>query len=702
MGLGVSIFLIAVGAILTWAVNATVSGLELQTIGVILMVVGALGLVLSMIFWSSWGGVGGGDSPDRPTSRTARASSSASFSASHPFEREAAPGPPLLVRLGDAAARTRTSSRCPAPTRPGSGRPSGARSRARCRARARCRRRRARGSGRGGRTSRRSARARRRGMPSPRSRTTKRTRPSVGSSSSSTRPPSGEYLTAFSTRLTSTWRSPSGSAATCGPGSGTQSTSSMPGGQVRLRGGEHARARARPASVRLISTVGGAGVEPAREQDVVDDPREPLRLAGDHVEHPGLLDVVQLDVVALQRHRGAVDRRERASAARARRSRRSRSSAARRHAPRSGRGTRRRCRAGTRRRSARARARRAARRPGTSAAVRPARAASRPGRVSAGAPTTSPSESPVIRAAAGFQSRTTPSRPTRKTPSPTNSSACAACAPRRSSPTRPALSIATPARPASSCARSRSCSSKRSGRRDPSVRMPRVSPAGDDRHEHQRACPDLLDRHALGAEALELVRSTRPGSCAAAAARSSLNTLARSVPDSSESANAGGSDSSIGCAAGSAATHATRASTPSRRQIDVARVRQPRHADMRDPRRDLVLVERGREELAGLREQAQTVVGPLAVGDLHDHRADPDHLALGRVHRVVAREPVAALAHLQRRVVGRLGVHDRLARLEHTPVERDEDGRELADDLPEVAADVLLGREPVDRRRARR
>jgi hypothetical protein len=59
MGLGVSIFLIAVGAILTWAVNATVSGLEIQTIGVILMVVGALGLVLSMIFWSSWGGFGG-------------------------------------------------------------------------------------------------------------------------------------------------------------------------------------------------------------------------------------------------------------------------------------------------------------------------------------------------------------------------------------------------------------------------------------------------------------------------------------------------------------------------------------------------------------------------------------------------------------------------------------------------------------------
>jgi hypothetical protein len=55
MGLGVSLFLIAVGAILTWAVNATVSGLELTTIGVILMVVGVVGLVLSLIFWSSWG-----------------------------------------------------------------------------------------------------------------------------------------------------------------------------------------------------------------------------------------------------------------------------------------------------------------------------------------------------------------------------------------------------------------------------------------------------------------------------------------------------------------------------------------------------------------------------------------------------------------------------------------------------------------------
>ena len=59
MGIGVSLILIAVGAILTWAVNATVSGIDINTVGVILMVVGAVGLVLSLIFWSSWGGVGG-------------------------------------------------------------------------------------------------------------------------------------------------------------------------------------------------------------------------------------------------------------------------------------------------------------------------------------------------------------------------------------------------------------------------------------------------------------------------------------------------------------------------------------------------------------------------------------------------------------------------------------------------------------------
>jgi ABC-type transport system involved in cytochrome c biogenesis permease subunit len=56
MGLGVSLILIAVGAILTFAINATVSGVEIDTIGWILMAVGAVGALLSLAFWSSWGG----------------------------------------------------------------------------------------------------------------------------------------------------------------------------------------------------------------------------------------------------------------------------------------------------------------------------------------------------------------------------------------------------------------------------------------------------------------------------------------------------------------------------------------------------------------------------------------------------------------------------------------------------------------------
>lgn len=59
MGIGSSIFLIAVGAILDFAVKVQTSGLNLHAVGVILMIVGALGLVLSLIFWSSWGGFHG-------------------------------------------------------------------------------------------------------------------------------------------------------------------------------------------------------------------------------------------------------------------------------------------------------------------------------------------------------------------------------------------------------------------------------------------------------------------------------------------------------------------------------------------------------------------------------------------------------------------------------------------------------------------
>jgi hypothetical protein len=56
VGIGVSLFLIAIGAVLTFAVEVEAQGFDINTIGVILMIVGAVGLVLSLIFWSSWGG----------------------------------------------------------------------------------------------------------------------------------------------------------------------------------------------------------------------------------------------------------------------------------------------------------------------------------------------------------------------------------------------------------------------------------------------------------------------------------------------------------------------------------------------------------------------------------------------------------------------------------------------------------------------
>jgi hypothetical protein len=60
MGIGVSIFLIAVGLILALAVNVDTGGaLDVTMIGWILVIVGIVGMLLSLIFWSSWGGLGG-------------------------------------------------------------------------------------------------------------------------------------------------------------------------------------------------------------------------------------------------------------------------------------------------------------------------------------------------------------------------------------------------------------------------------------------------------------------------------------------------------------------------------------------------------------------------------------------------------------------------------------------------------------------
>jgi Domain of unknown function (DUF6458) len=55
MAIGTSLFLIAVGAILRYAVDATVAGVDIQTAGLILMIVGAIGLIVSLFFMTAWG-----------------------------------------------------------------------------------------------------------------------------------------------------------------------------------------------------------------------------------------------------------------------------------------------------------------------------------------------------------------------------------------------------------------------------------------------------------------------------------------------------------------------------------------------------------------------------------------------------------------------------------------------------------------------
>ena len=59
MGISASLVLSAVGAILIWAVHATSSGFNVHTAGVILLVIGIIGFLISLAFWSSWGGFGG-------------------------------------------------------------------------------------------------------------------------------------------------------------------------------------------------------------------------------------------------------------------------------------------------------------------------------------------------------------------------------------------------------------------------------------------------------------------------------------------------------------------------------------------------------------------------------------------------------------------------------------------------------------------
>jgi hypothetical protein len=61
MGISASLLMTAAGAVLLWAVNASSSGFNIHTVGVILLVVGIVGFIVSLFFWSSWGGFGSRD-----------------------------------------------------------------------------------------------------------------------------------------------------------------------------------------------------------------------------------------------------------------------------------------------------------------------------------------------------------------------------------------------------------------------------------------------------------------------------------------------------------------------------------------------------------------------------------------------------------------------------------------------------------------
>jgi len=59
VGIGAGIFLVAIGAILTWAVKNPEDGsVNIHVVGVILMCAGLAGVLLSLLFWESWAGFG--------------------------------------------------------------------------------------------------------------------------------------------------------------------------------------------------------------------------------------------------------------------------------------------------------------------------------------------------------------------------------------------------------------------------------------------------------------------------------------------------------------------------------------------------------------------------------------------------------------------------------------------------------------------
>lgn len=63
--LGISLILLAVGAVLAFAVTATVEGISIEAVGVILMIIGGIGVLISMLFMLSFSPFGSHDRVER-------------------------------------------------------------------------------------------------------------------------------------------------------------------------------------------------------------------------------------------------------------------------------------------------------------------------------------------------------------------------------------------------------------------------------------------------------------------------------------------------------------------------------------------------------------------------------------------------------------------------------------------------------------
>jgi hypothetical protein len=85
MGIGSSLVVFAVGAILRFAVAITTTSFNVHTVGVILMIVGGIGFLISLAFWSTWGGFGGSSGTRRRTTVSSPAGTTTTTSEERAF-----------------------------------------------------------------------------------------------------------------------------------------------------------------------------------------------------------------------------------------------------------------------------------------------------------------------------------------------------------------------------------------------------------------------------------------------------------------------------------------------------------------------------------------------------------------------------------------------------------------------------------------